>query len=84
MSEPLWQTLLNLALSDEETILSCQECYHLLDQYADMLLAGANPCEVMVLVKKHLGHCPGCDEVFESLLMMVQAANQSQQSAAPP
>jgi predicted anti-sigma-YlaC factor YlaD len=84
MSEPLWQTLLNLALADEESVISCQDCYHLLDQYADMLLEGANPSEVMALVKEHLGHCSGCDEVFDCLLLMAQAANQSQQQPTDP
>jgi predicted anti-sigma-YlaC factor YlaD len=49
-----------------------------------MLLEGANPSEVMALVKEHLGHCSGCDEVFDCLLLMAQAANQSQQQPTDP
>ena len=73
MSKPLWRTLLKLA-TDEEPILSCGECYTLLDQYADMLLDGIDPSEVMLLVKEHLDHCQGCEEMFETLVYMVSEA----------
>ncbi|MCB0155333.1 MAG: hypothetical protein KDF65_11110 [Anaerolineae bacterium] len=45
-----------------------------MDQYADLLLAGSDPCEVMLLVKNHLDHCPGCEEMFETLIYMVNEA----------
>lgn len=78
-SKPLWLTLLNLATEDEP-VLGCQECYTLMDQYADMLLAGNDPCEVMLLVKEHLDHCPGCEEMFETLIYMVNEAEPPEAS----
>ncbi len=78
MSKPLWQTLLDLALDDTQPKLSCEECYNLLDQYADILSTEATPSELMVLVKEHLGHCANCDELFESIRLMVQESEQGQ------
>ena len=72
MSKPKWQALLKSALDDQEPVLSCHECYTMMDQYADMLMDGVDPAEVMGLVKQHLDECPGCDEVFETLLTMIQ------------
>jgi hypothetical protein len=78
MSKPLWQKLLNLAVEDETAlVLSCPDCYDLMDQYAELLLAGEDPAEVMLLVKAHLDHCPGCDELFESLMIMLQNQDQA-------
>ena len=82
MSKPLWQTLLELAVKDEKELkISCQECYNLLDQYAEMLMAGVHPSEIMDLVKEHLSHCPGCDELLESLLTMLDEDEVAASSA---
>ena len=79
MSKPLWQKLLNLALEDDKKpTLSCQECYNLMDQYAELLIEGKDPAEVMLLVKEHLEHCSGCDEIFESLMFMMEKSDQDQ------
>lgn len=78
---PLWKTLLNLVLEEEKIGLNCEECYNLMDQYADMLDSGVPPSEVMGLVKQHLSHCPNCDELFQSMLLMIQEADQNTRSA---
>ncbi len=83
MSQPLWKTLLNLAIESEGERLSCQECYNLLDQYAEILDSGVEPSEVMVLVKLHLNHCSNCDELFETMLLMVEEANQNVSPSTP-
>ncbi len=77
-TKPLWKTLLNLAIESQEYGLSCEECYNLLDQYADILDRGAEPSEVMGMVKQHLSHCPDCDEVFETMLLIAEGANQAE------
>lgn len=69
----MWQTLLKSALETQENEISCSECYDQLDEYADMLMAGTPPTEVMELVKLHLKHCPGCTTVFEGLLTIISS-----------
>jgi hypothetical protein len=71
MTKPLWQTLIKSALETEEVEISCQECYELLDEYADLLIAGAAPCQVLTLVKQHLRHCPDCTDLFECLIAII-------------
>jgi len=76
MTEPRWRALLKSALETEEHEISCQKCYDLLDEYADLLLAGAAPCQVMFFVKQHLDHCPDCAGVFECLLAIIGSSDQ--------
>ncbi len=81
MTKPIWKSLISLVIDPEVSGLTCQECYSLMDQYTDLLEAGMPPSEVMLLVKRHLSHCPECDEIFQTLLVMVQEADHNQQSA---
>ncbi len=82
MSQKLWQSLLQTALTTAECEISCLECFDLLDQYADLIIAGADPAEIMPAVRQHLNHCPTCTDEFETLMFMLQAAVKSQQSPA--
>ena len=77
MTKPVWQTLLKSALETEEYEIDCQECYDLLDEYTDLLIAGAAPCKVMHLVKQHLKHCPDCTQLFEGLISIIGTDEQS-------
>ena len=74
MAKKLWQTLLKSALDTEEYEISCMECFNLLDQYADLLLEGTDPSEIMPTVRQHLNHCPGCVDEFKALMTMIQEA----------
>ena len=73
MSKPLWQTLVKSAIDTQKEEIGCSECYDHLDEYADLLMAGIPPSEVMELVKQHLRHCPDCTTVFESLLTIISS-----------
>jgi Zn finger protein HypA/HybF involved in hydrogenase expression len=74
MAKRLWEILLQSALETEEYEISCLECFNLLDQYADLLLEGADPQEIMPTVRQHLNHCPTCTSEFEALVVMLQEA----------
>ncbi|RME71500.1 MAG: hypothetical protein D6784_15055 [Chloroflexi bacterium] len=74
MADKLWQVLLKTALETEEYEITCLECFNLLDQYADLLLEGADPAELLPSVQQHLNHCPACTQEFETLLFMLQKA----------
>ena len=80
MAKKLWQLLLQSALETEDYEINCVECFYLLDQYADMILAGADPDEIMPTVRQHLKHCPTCTQEFETLVVMIQEAAKSQAS----
>ena len=81
MTRKLWQVLLQSALTTEEYEINCLECFDLLDQYADVIIAGADPSEILPAVRQHLNNCPNCTHEFEALMLMLQEAVKSQQSS---
>jgi hypothetical protein len=70
----LWQTLLKSVLETEEFEITCEECFNLLDLYADLLLEGADPAKLMPTVKQHLKQCNCCEGELEALMVMIQDA----------
>lgn len=76
MTKPL-QTIIKSALETENNEIDCQECYDLLDEYTDLLIAGAAPCKVLTLVKQHLKQCPDCTNLFESLIAIIGTDEQA-------
>jgi Zn finger protein HypA/HybF involved in hydrogenase expression len=81
MAKRTWQLLLQSALETEEYEITCLDCFDMLDQYADLLLDGMDPDEIMLEVKQHLNHCPGCTGEFEALMTLLQEAAKNQGSA---
>lgn len=70
----LWQTLLKSVLETEDFELTCEECFNVLDLYADLLLEGADPAKLMPTVKQHLSQCNCCESELEALMVMLQDA----------
>ena len=74
MVNSVWQTLLKSALETEEFEIDCEECYELLDMYAELLLDGADADEIMPTVKQHLKQCNCCVHELEALMVIIQEA----------
>jgi hypothetical protein len=81
MSQKSWQILLYSAFQTETHEINCLECFDLLDQYAEFLLDGGNPDEIMPAVRQHLGQCDCCTHEFEALMTILQQAATSEQSS---
>ena len=79
MTAKPWQSVLQSVLKAEVYEIDCVECFELLDQYADLILDGANPDEIMPLVKQHLDCCNCCSHEFEAVIMIMQEAAKGQQ-----
>ncbi len=75
---PLWQTLLKSALETEEYEISCEECFTGLDMYAELLLEGSDPNQVMPMIEQHLKQCHCCEIELEALMVMIQDAVQKE------
>jgi hypothetical protein len=60
--------LVDMVKKTQENEISCNEVYRLLDQYAEMVVRGQDPGEIMPLVKHHLEMCMDCREEYEALL----------------
>lgn len=57
--------------------LSCDECFELLDRFAELVLAGHEIPDAFRLVQDHLERCGDCREEFEALLDALRALNGS-------
>ena len=75
MAKPLWQTLLKVTSNSEEQSINEQEYYNLLNLYLDMLVDGANPAEIIPLIKKHLKRCPECITSFDTVVSKLAVAS---------
>jgi hypothetical protein len=82
MTNSLWQTLLKSVLETEEHEISCEKCFTLLDQYADILMGGGDPAKMMPMVRQHLKQCNCCDAELEALMIILQEAAKKDQSVS--
>jgi predicted anti-sigma-YlaC factor YlaD len=53
--------------------IDCDQCFEVLDRFAELKLAGKRPAEALPLVEEHLQNCRYCREEFEALLTALQA-----------
>lgn len=79
----LWLSLLKSALETEEYEITCEECFEVLDMYADLILDGADPAQIMPLVKQHLNQCNCCARELEALVVMIQEAAKESNMLSP-
>jgi hypothetical protein len=56
----------------EEGQYSCEETFALLDEYAEMVVSGADAAALMPLVEAHLRVCPECGPRFEALRLILE------------
>jgi predicted Holliday junction resolvase-like endonuclease len=69
-----FQKLLKMIENTQEVEFSCDDVYHLLDQYSEAVVQGKNAEQLMPLVEHHINICPDCREEFEALLRVLQAS----------
>lgn len=57
--------------AETEPWMSCDDCFHLMDQHVDALLnhSGGNP-SLPEPFRRHLDNCPACFEEVEGLLCL--------------
>jgi hypothetical protein len=61
------------ALNTQPDEIGCDDCFDVLDRYAELHLQGKDVAEAMPLVHDHLRRCKACREEFEALLEALQA-----------
>jgi hypothetical protein len=59
---------------DEGDELGCDDCFELLDHYAELLMTGGDPQEVLPKVEKHLEACPCCEAELRALIVIAEQA----------
>jgi hypothetical protein len=65
--------LLRMLISTQEVEYSCDEVYHLLDQYAEMVARGEDAGQLMPLINNHLDLCKDCHEEYDALILILEA-----------
>lgn len=53
--------------------LDCDECFELLDEYAEAVQRGEDGDDLMKAVRAHLERCQDCGEEFEALAQALEA-----------
>ncbi len=72
MARPLWQLLIELKSHQKDSRISCEECFMVLEYYADQLTAGADPKALHQPVLNHLARCPDCRAKFAIWLQQME------------
>jgi len=75
-TKPKLNLIIKSALETQENEITCQECFDLLDEYTDLIVGGAAPCQVMNIVKQHLTNCPDCMKLFECVLTILGSTDE--------
>jgi hypothetical protein len=65
-------------LTENSSEICCTDCCKVLDQFAEIQMAGNIPAVVMPMVQEHLNHCGNCQEQFMMLLDALNALNDDQ------
>jgi hypothetical protein len=70
---PLSLASISLLTDEPETMLTCNQVFGLIDQYAERAARGEDVTHLMPLVAAHLDMCPDCREHYEALERVLQA-----------
>jgi hypothetical protein len=68
----LFTEVMKAIFSTEEDEITCDACFEKIDRYVDMLRAGQDATAVLPHVKKHLDHCPCCQEELQALITILE------------
>lgn len=63
-------------MTTREDEIACDECFDLLDQFAELALQGKDPSVIMPLVQHHLEHCAECKEEYDLLMKSLRATQK--------
>jgi hypothetical protein len=74
LPSPVLQRLLRDTKETQDEEFCCGDVYALLDQYAEANIRGEEAERLMPLVKHHLKMCSECQEEYEALLKILEAA----------
>lgn len=62
MSAQLWELLLKIEKFEPDQTLTCMECFSIIELLVVGVELGIEIERLEQLLRKHLAHCPGCQE----------------------
>ena len=77
MVRPLWQLLL-----ENPSDLTCDECFAVMEYYAELLAKGST--DLLPEVIEHLKGCPNCEARYREALRHLIASQSETSTASPP
>ena len=70
---PLSLASISLLADAPEAMLTCDQVFELIDQYAERAARGEDVAHLVPLVAAHLDMCPDCREHYEALERVLKA-----------
>jgi hypothetical protein len=70
MARPLWQLL-----SEEASVLTCEECFVVMEYYAEILASG--DIRLLPMIMERLKRCPRCEVQFREALYILSKGQRS-------
>ncbi len=77
MNPSLLQLLLLTSDPKVAVILTCEQCFALLEYDADLLVAGADPAELRPSVSHHLALCSSCQSQIDDWIDKLERDNKT-------
>ncbi len=71
--KPVSLAELSFLADDPEAMLTCDQVFELIDQYAERAARGEDVTHLMPLVAAHLERCPDCREHYEALKRVLES-----------
>ena len=76
MERPLWQLLMS-----EPSELTCDECFAVMEYFADLMTQGVY--DLLPDVQKFLARCPDCMLEYRGALRQLTSRNEAEKSPRP-
>lgn len=70
----LVQKIMGMLENTQETELTCDEVFAILDQFAELAARGEDVSTLLPLVERHLSLCADCHEEYDTLRRMMASA----------
>ncbi|GAB2579618.1 hypothetical protein [Microlunatus antarcticus] len=67
---------LRALLTTDPRDAGCEETWHLIDVYAELVLAGNDPDHTLPGITAHLESCDPCGEDYRGLLSLMRTASE--------
>jgi hypothetical protein len=75
LSKKQIQNLVALVSTTNSDVLTCDDCFNQIGEFAERSLLGRELSDGMLLVQRHLEQCPCCKDEYEALLESLKALN---------
>lgn len=73
LTRSIWEILTDAAEPGSEVTLTCDECFAIMKHLADEAVKGADPETLHRAIRRHIAHCPDCNEHHKQRLAELES-----------